>query len=218
MEALNNTPVPPAPLPNAQAGLRLSGFFRHRDFVQRALIAMAGLGLLTALAATLVALALIRQRIQVVALASNRTIILAEGSPLDDARELQEEIALLATSTLLTRGPKGPDFAELLPRLFSKDTQALAEQLRQNEQAEFAERQWQQKVVVQQVEALHGAVAEIRVGGYVVRAGPFGGDRLESVLPFSLRLTLTRNRDLLGSRRYPFIVTAFTLTYEPARP
>jgi hypothetical protein len=33
-----------------------------------------------------------------------------------------------------------------------------------------------------------------------------------------LRLTLARNRDLLRSRRYPLLVTAFTLTYETSRP
>jgi hypothetical protein len=52
------------------------------------------------------------------------------------------------------------------------------------------------------------------VTGHLVRSGLFAGQPLLEVVPFTLRLTLTRNPDLLQAGRYPVVVTAFTLQYE----
>ncbi len=220
MEALQQTPVSPAPLPNLQAGLRIHTWLLQREFVIRAFAVLAGLGLVVAMVAMAIALVALRKRTQVVTLLPNHTTVLTEGTALEEAHELHEETAVLATTALLTRGPKGFDLAELLPRLFSKGTQVLAERLRQNEQAEFTDRQWQQKPSISRVEILEtgGAAVQVHVTGHLVRSGPFAGNNLESVVPFSLRLALVQNPDFFQARRHPQSVAAFNLTYEAPNP
>jgi hypothetical protein len=153
MEPLRVTPVPPPPLPASPAGRGLAAWLRRREVGLRLLAALAGVSLLLALLLAGLLWVLVGQRTQFVVLDRAGNVECAPGVSFVEARELHTDLALLATTALLSRGPKDFDLAELFPRLFARPTQALAQQLHQNEQPDFEQRQLRQKPEVIRIEA-----------------------------------------------------------------
>jgi len=218
-ESLLQTPVVPL-LPSARAGHSLLHWLRQRDFIQRALgIGIIG-SLLVNLALCVLLLVMAQRRVQFVALSPSRICFIAEGASLAEARELHEEIAEGAATVLLSRGPDGFQFTSTLPRIFSPATRMLAEQLRQNEEPDFKQRQLRQNVEIGHIDVRTSQWSgiEVHVTGHLIRTGTLAGQPVNEVVPFTLRLNLSANPNLLRSARYPLIVTAFTLTYETNRP
>ena len=207
-------------LPSAQVGRSLASWLRQRDFIVRVLGGGLLLSLLLNLALSVLVTVAVKRRIQVVALDPAHNPFISEGQPLTEARELHEAIAQDATASLLERGPEGFRYAARLPRLFSRGTQVLAQQLRQNEEADFAQRQLRQTPEIARVEVRTSqwAGVQVVVTGQLDRSGHLAGQPVEEFVPFTLKLNLTRNRDLLQATRYPLIVTAFNLTYDPTHP
>ena len=220
MEPLEKTEIPTSLLPPVETGRRLGRVLRERDFVVRALVAIILLVLIGMVVSGLLLLAWVRQGTVVIGLGPDGTTFVAKGKPMDAGDDLKKQAAKLAAQTLLSRGSQQKDFIEWLPLLFSADTQQLAEQLWGNEQAEFSQRQWEQKPRIFQIDLLEvkGSSVEVVMGGELTRSGPVAGQTTEHQVPFTLHLTLVRNRDLLRSARYPWLVVAFDLKYETAHP
>jgi hypothetical protein len=214
-EPLQQIPVVPL-LPSARTGRSLLQWLRQRDFIFRA-FGFGFLGsLLVNLALCVALLVLLRTRVQFVALTQSGICFVGEGVSLAEARELHEEIAESAATVLLSRGPDGFRAASTLPRLFSPATRMLAEQLRENEQADFKQRQLRQSAEVGHIDVRTSQWSGIEalVTGQLIRTGSLAGQPVNEVVPFTLRLNLSANPDLLRAARYPLIVTTFTLSYE----
>ena len=218
-DPLNQLHVTPL-LPPDRVGRKLGHWLRNRDFIVRVLSATALLSLLLNLALCILMVRILTRDTVAVVLDCAGNIILAEGQPLIAASELNEQIAKQATTVLLTRNPKGFRFAENLPQLFSSGTQTLAEQLRQNEQPDFALRQLRQEPDVARIEVRSSewSGVEVVVKGVLRRTGRFDGQAVDESVPFTLNLKFTRNRNLLRSNRYPLIVSVFNLTYDTPHP
>jgi hypothetical protein len=220
MEPLKQTVVPPSVLPTSRAGVQLGTWLRQRDFMLRALVFLTSASLVLSFALCAILVLLLQERTQFVGFDNDGTVIIARSKSFAEAKELHTEMALIATSVLLSRGPKGFNLAEFLPRLFSRPTLALAEQSRRDEQSDFEQRQVHQMPEVAQIEAqdIQPGWVELTVTGQLIRMGLAGGQPTLEAIPFSLRLTLTKNTNLLRAGRYPVVVNAFTLNYEPPRP
>lgn len=216
MENLDQTPVPPAPLPTLETGRRLGRILGQRDFILRAWAFVAGSSLILNLAMSVLLLVVLQKGTQVFGITEGGIVLQGEGVPIDRSIELQTNTAALATAAMLNRGPEQLDFPGFVTSLFSRKAQDLVDQLRRNEQAEFAQREWRQKAELHQIDILdvRGSSVEILVSGFLLRSGPFAGQPLDHVIPFQLHLTLVRNPDLLRGSRYPLLVVSFKLTYE----
>ena len=218
-ETLQQTPITPL-LPTETVGGGLARLLGQREFILRVLAgglllslllcAILGAGLLTAL----------HKRTQIVVLDPSGGLASGEGESWKEARELHEEIARLATAALLTRTPNGFELGNFQALLFEREPLALAQQLRLNEQPDFAQRQLRQSPEIARIETRTSAWSGIEalVAGHLVRTGQFGGQPVDEIIPFTLRLTLAPNPDYARARRYPLIVTTFTLNYETRTP
>lgn len=188
---------------------------------------LARLSLIVALTATIVALlALIPalsnagQRTIFIVLDPNGNFLVAPGATFAQAKELHVQQALLATTALLLRNPKDFDQPELLQALFSRSALAQASALKGAEALEFQERQIQQKPQIARIDAINTRQEEVQVQvtGHLDRWGIIQQAAYTEAIPFSLRLILKANPDLLRNRRQPTMVTQFTLRYETPHP
>src|ERR1039458_1544399 len=142
-DSLTQTPVVPL-LPSARVGGNLLAWLRQRDFIVRVLGSALCLSLLLNLVQFVPLVMALKRGVAVIAIDPLHNIFLTEGQPLNAARELQEDVAQDATDALLARDPAGFRYAARLPRLFARGTQALAQQLRLNEEADFTQRRLRQ--------------------------------------------------------------------------
>lgn len=220
MEPERHTPVGPErwvdPSPRFQAGR----FFAQKDRLLRGLVVVTLLNAAVALMALGYAFDLARRPIQFVVLDPNGNAIVAPGAPFEEAGELHVHQALLAASALLNRHPKGVDQPELLRALFTRPAWDQANRWIADEGREFEARAMEQKVHVKRVDAIgtrQGSV-QVVVIGELARFGVVQMTPFVDVVPFSLRLDLQPNPDLLGNRRQPTLVKTFQLAYETNRP
>lgn len=213
-ESLHQTPVVPL-LPTSRIGGSLRTWLRQRDFLLRALITALCLSLLLNLTQGVLLIKVVKKRVVVIVLDPAKNTFVAEGQPLGQAEELHQSVAQDATDTLLARNPAGFRYLARLPRLFSPQMQDVAQQLRLNEEADFTQRQLRQQAEIARIEVRtsNWSGVEVVVTGRLERAGQLAGQPVLESLPFTLKLTLTPNRNLLQATRYPLIVTDFNLTY-----
>jgi hypothetical protein len=221
MEPLDQTEVASAPFATVETGAQLLRVLRRRDFTLRGVTIIALISMVANLAMAVALLGVIGRGVIVIGLTPDGGgTIITNGTTLNESRDLKTQAAKLATVTLLDRSPQGSHFIEWKSQLFSRETQALAEQLWLNEQSEFNQRQWQQQTRVLQMDFLDvkGAAVDAVVTGELIRSGPFAGQSTDHRVPYTLHLRLVRNPDLLRSTMYPWFVVAFDLKYEAARP
>lgn len=213
-ESLHQTPVVPL-LPTIRVGGSFRAWLRQRDFLLRALVTALCLTLFLNLTQCVLLIKVVKKRVVVVVLDPNKKTWLGDGQPLDEATELHQSMAQDATDTLLSRNPAEFRYLARLPRLFSRDMQPVAQQLRLNEEADFTQRQLRQTPEIARIEVRTSTWSgvEVVVTGRLERWGELAGQPVHEFVPFTLKLTLTPNRDLLQATRYPLIVTDFNLTY-----
>ena len=221
MENLRTTPVATERLPQPRHRFDPAAFLAGKDRLARLALLVAALALLVAALGLGQVYARGHQPVLFVMLDPNGNVIIAPGVVFADAKELHVQQSLLATTALLLRNPKEFDLPEILQALFSPAALAQAHGLKTAEAHEFEERQLQQKPMITRVEAIETRQAEVQVqvSGQVVRSGVVQQAAFSEVVPFSLRLVLKPNPDLLRNRRQPVVVTQFTLHYvTPAHP
>ena len=213
-DSLTQTPVVPL-LPSARVGGNLLAWLRQRDFIVRVLGSALCLSLLLNLVQFVPLVMALKRGVAVIAIDPLHNIFLTEGQPLNAAPELQEDEAQDATDALLARDPAGFRYAKRLPRLFARGTQALAQQLRLNEEADFTQRRLRQTPEIARIEVRTSqwSGVDVVVTGRLERSGFLAGQPVQEWVPFTLKLTFTPNRNLLQATRYPLIVTQFNLTY-----
>ena len=218
-EALNQFETKPL-LPPVRTGWKLAVWLRNRDFMMRAMALTTLFSLSLCFALCVLLVRVLNQGTVCCVLDPAQNVFVVAGKTVNAAHELDEEIAKQAAVALLTRTPKGFRFADSLPLLFSRGTQVLAEQLRQNEQPDFTQRQLHQEPEIARIEVRSSqwSGVSVVVKGVLARTGNFGGQLVEETVPFTLDLKFTRNRDLLRSGRYPLSVNSFTLTYDQTHP
>jgi hypothetical protein len=142
-------------------------------------------------------------------------VYVVRGSSFANARALHVEQALLATTALLSRNPKGFDLPEVIDSLFMRNAQNQALALKSAESAEFLDKHIQQKPQIFKIDALETRPDGIRVlvSGELIRGGVFHEEAIYETLPFTLVLNFRLNQDLLKNRRQPTLLNSFELKY-----
>ena len=122
---------------------------------------------------------------------------------------------MLATSALLSRNPRDFDQPEFIHAMFSKTALGSALRLRDAEQKEFLNKQISQKVQISRIESVtnHRDEVQVQVIGELDRWGLDQQSPYTDSFPFTLRLVLRNNPDLIRQRQQPLVVDSFTLTY-----
>jgi hypothetical protein len=220
MEEQRLTPVVDERLTAESPRINFPAFFAHKDRLARLALAVAVAALLVTALALLSATASARRGVRFVVLDPAGNWILAPGATFAEAKELHVQQALLATTALLLRNPQDFDQPEILQALFGRVALSLAVQLKGAEGREFLERQIHQKPQVARITAVETREdqVQLRVTGELARSGVFEQAPFTEVIPFTLRLTLRPNPDLLRNRRQPTLVTDFALLYEHPSP
>ncbi len=132
-----------------------------------------------------------------------------------EARELHAQQSTLAAVAFLERNPKGFDRPELLKQMFLKRASAKASAQWSSEEPEFKAKQLHQKVEVGKIEFLQTRSDSVltQVSGQLIRTGIFQERVFTEAVPFTLKLKMRRNPNMLENGRFPTAVEDFK--YEP---
>jgi len=215
------TPPPqlpsPADLTPPPIGLpRLQLFLADMGRVARlALAVCVGQNVVT-FGAVGIVLYLLQRPILFVVMDPEGNVIPVPGAPFPEARELHVMEAMLATTALLSRNPRDFDQAEFLQGMLSAKAFAEAKKMREVDAREFNERQIHQKPQIARIDAIanHRDQVQVQVTGEVSRWGFLQQAPFTDSIPFTLRLSLRHNPDLLRRRQRPLVIESFTLQYE----
>ena len=129
----------------------------------------------------------------------------------DEAGELHAQQSTLATIALLQRNPKDFDQPEMLKQMFLKSAyeKALAQQF--SEGPEFKAKQLHQKPEIARIDVLETRVDAVltQVTGQLIRNGIFQDKAFTESIPFSLKLKLQRNPNMVENGRFPTAIKDF---------
>ena len=149
----------------------------------------------------------------------NGNVVPIPGTTFPEARDLHVREAMLATTALLSRNPRGLDQPEFLQGMFSPAANQLAQRVLEADAREFNERQIHQKPQVAKIDAVETSSdrIQIQVVGEIVRWGFIQQAPYSDAIPFTLRLTLRNNPDLLRLKLQPFVIDPFELQYATSK-
>jgi hypothetical protein len=155
-----------------------------------------------------------RMRERVVVLDGAGTFSVSPLLGFEDAKDLHQAMALLATQAFFERNPKGFDYPELLQRLYLVNALQKTETDREKSHAEFEVKNIHQKPEVFKIEILRTRENQVlaKVEGQLIRTGVFSGQTFAESPKFTLNLTLVRNPDMLANKRYPLGVWSYDYT------
>ena len=220
MPTERRTPVLSERVEPTRSPLTPAAFLAGKDRLARQALLVAALALLVAALALGLAFSRGHQPVLFVVLDPNGNVILAPGVTFVEAKDLHVQQSLLAATALLLRNPKDFDQPEILQALFSPAALAQARAVKAAEAGEFEARQMQQKPQITRIEAIATRQEEVQVQvtGQLARWGVVQQAPFSDAVPFTLRLVLKPNPDLIRNRRQPVVVTQFTLKYENPPP
>ncbi len=155
-----------------------------------------------------------RARERVVVLDGAGTFSVSPLLGFEEAKDLQESMALWATVALFERNPKGFDYPDMLERLYLANAYQKAQTDRDKSHAEFEVKNIHQKPEVFKIDILRTRDNQVlvKVEGQLIRTGIFAGQSFAESPKFTLTLTLVRNPDMLANKRYPLGVWNFDYT------
>jgi hypothetical protein len=155
-----------------------------------------------------------RTRERVVVLDGAGTFSVSPLLGFEEAKDLHEAMALLATQALFERNPKGFDYPELLQRLYLTNAFQKTQADREKSQSEFEVKNIHQKPEVFKIDILRTRENQVivKVEGQLIRTGVFSGQTFAESPKFTLNLTLVRNPDMLANKRYPLAVWSYDYT------
>ena len=134
-----------------------------------------------------------------------------------EARELHAEQSTVAAIAFLERNPKGFDHPELLKQMFLKQAheKALAEW--SAEEPEFKAKELHQKAEIAKIDFLETRSDAVltQVTGQLIRSGIFQERAFSEAVPFTLKLKMRRNPNMVENGRFPTAIQDFK--YEPTR-
>src|SRR5947199_1205655 len=132
-----------------------------------------------------------------------------------EARELHAEQSTVAAIAFLERNPKGFDHPELLKQMFLKQAyeKALAEW--SAEEPEFKAKELHQKAEIAKIDFLETRSDAVltQVTGQLIRSGIFQARAFSEAVPFTLKLKMLRNPNIVENGRFPTAIQDFK--YEP---
>jgi hypothetical protein len=135
----------------------------------------------------------------------------------EEANELHAQQSTLATIALLQRNPKDFDQSEMLKQMFLKSAHEKAQALRFSEDAELKAKQVHQKPEIAHIDVLETRSDAVltQVNGQLIRSGIFQDKAFTESLPFTLKLKLQRNPNMVENGRFPTAIKDFK--YETTR-
>ena len=135
----------------------------------------------------------------------------------EKANELHAQQSTSATIALLQRNPEDFDQPELLKQMFLKAAHEKALTLRSSENAEFKAKQIHQKPEIARIDVLETRADAVltQVNGQLIRSGIFQDKSFTEAVPFTLKLKLQRNPNMVENGRFPTAIRDFK--YETTR-
>lgn len=152
-----------------------------------------------------------KQRERVVIIDPASTFYVSPLLKFEEANALHAQQSTLAAIALLQRNPKDFDQPELLRQMFLKSAHAKAQALRFAEEAEFKAKQVHQKPEIARIDVLETRADAVltQVNGQLIRSGVFQDKAFAEALPFTLKLKLQRNPNMVENGRFPTAIRDF---------
>jgi hypothetical protein len=133
-----------------------------------------------------------------------------------EARELHAQQCTLAAVAFLERNPKDFDHPDLLRQMFLKQAYEKARSEFTAEEPEFKAKQLHQKAEIARIDFLETRSDAVltQVSGQLIRSGVFQERAFTEAVPFTLKLKMLRNPNMVENGRFPTAIQDFK--YEPA--
>jgi hypothetical protein len=132
-----------------------------------------------------------------------------------EARELHAQQCTLAAVAFLERNPKDFDHPDLLRQMFLKQAYEKARSEFTAEEPEFKAKQLHQKAEIARIDFLETRSDAVltQVSGQLIRSGVFQERAFTEAVPFTLKLKMLRNPNMVENGRFPTAIQDFK--YEP---
>ncbi len=132
-----------------------------------------------------------------------------------EARELHAQQSTLAAVAFLERNPKDFDHPDLLKQMFLKQAYEKARSELTAEEPEFKAKQLHQKAEIAKIDFLETRSDAVltQVSGQLIRSGVFQERPFTEAVPFTLKLKMLRNPNMVENGRFPTAIQDFK--YEP---
>ena len=132
-----------------------------------------------------------------------------------EARELHAQQCTLAAVAFLERNPKDFDHPDLLKQMFLKQAYEKARSEFTAEEPEFKAKQLHQKAEIAKIDFLETRSDAVltQVSGQLIRSGVFQERAFTEAVPFTLKLKMLRNPNMVENGRFPTAIQDFK--YEP---
>jgi hypothetical protein len=132
-----------------------------------------------------------------------------------EARDLHAQQSTLAAVAFLERNPKDFDHPDLLKQMFLKQAYEKARSEFTAEEPEFKAKQLHQKAEIAKIDFLETRSDAVltQVSGQLIRSGVFQERAFTEAVPFTLKLKMLRNPNMVENGRFPTAIQDFK--YEP---
>lgn len=157
----------------------------------------------------------LKERERVVIVDPAGTFFVSPLLQFQEARDLHAQQSTLAAVAFLERNPKGFDHPELLKQMFLKQAQEKAHSEWSIEEPEFKAKQLHQKTEIAKIDFLETRSDAVltQVSGQLIRSGIFQERAFSEAVPFTLKLKMRRNPNMVENGRFPTAIQDFK--YEP---
>jgi hypothetical protein len=157
----------------------------------------------------------LKERERVVIVDPVGTFFVSPVLQFQEAKQLHAEQSTLATVAFLERNPKGFDHPDLLKQMFLKHAQEKAHAEWASEESEFKAKELHQKAEIGKIDILQTRSDAVltQVSGQIIRTGIFQERAFSEAVPFTLKLKLFRNPNMVENGRFPTAIQDFK--YEP---
>jgi hypothetical protein len=158
-----------------------------------------------------------KQRERVVIIDPAQTFYVSPLLKFEEANDLHAQQSTLAAIAFLERNPKDFDHLDLLRQMFLKGALEKARTQRSSEEPEFKAKQLHQKAEIARIDVLETRADAVltQVTGQLIRNGVFQEKAFTEAIPFTLKLKLQRNPNMVENGRFPTAIKDFK--YEPTR-
>ena len=159
----------------------------------------------------------LKERERVVIVDPAGTFFVSPLLQFQEARDLHAQQSTLAAVAFLQRNPKGFDHPELLKQMCLKAAYEKARSQWSAEEAEFKSKQLHQKAEIAKIDFVEtrSDVVLTQVSGQLIRSGVFEDRAFSEAMPFTLKLKMLRNPNMVENGRFPTAIQDFK--YEPTR-
>jgi hypothetical protein len=160
---------------------------------------------------------MLKERERVVIVDPTGTFFVSPLLQFQEARDLHAQQSTLAAVAFLERNPKGFDHPELLKQMFLKAAHEKARSQWSTEEAEFKAKQLHQKAEIAKIDFIETRSDAVltQVTGQLIRSGLFENRAFSESMPFTLKLKILRNPNMVENGRFPTAIQDFK--YEPTR-